>query len=65
MSNQYKDFMFEFYESGERFFVELCEHETLDDAIEVLNSYGILPEEYEYITTVSNEMADILGYDTY
>lgn len=61
----YIDFMFEDYFTGEQFFVELEEGATLEDAYTRLKEYDIYPEQVEFIEMMSQEDADILGYDTY
>lgn len=57
-----KDYLFEFTETGENFFVE-CKR--LDEAYVILASYGISADEVEYITSMSPEYAEMYGYDTY
>lgn len=57
-----KDYLFEFTETGENFFVECG---RLDEAYVILASYGIGADEIEYITSMSPEHAEMYGYDTY
>lgn len=56
------DFMYEFIESGERFFVE-CDN--MGEAKIILDEYNIKPKEIKFIGKYSVEEAEILGYDTY
>lgn len=59
------DFLFMDSYTGEYFFVELTKGSHLSEAISVLAEYGILEEMCEFICIVSEEEANILGYDTY
>ena len=62
---KYTDFMFEDIYAGVFFFVELEEGATLEDAYDYLKEYDIFPEEICFIEEMSQEDADLLGYDTY
>lgn len=56
------DFMYEFVESGERFFVECV---NMDECKRILYENDIPKEEIEFLGVFTTDEADILGYDTY
>lgn len=62
---KYTDFMFEDIYTGEYFFVELPLGSTLDDAYNELEKHDIFSTEICFIEEMSQEDAELLGYDTY
>lgn len=56
------DFLYEFTETGERFFVE-CPN--MDECKRILYENDIPDDEIEFLGVFNSFEADILGYDTY
>lgn len=57
-----KNFLFEDFESGERFFVQA---ESYGDALEILIENDFSPANCRYIDNFTDEEAELFGYDTY
>lgn len=56
------DFLFEFVDSGELFFVE-CEY--FEKAMVILEMAGFKSNEVEYCGKYSVQEAEMMGFDTY
>jgi hypothetical protein len=57
-----KNFLFEDFESGERFFVQA---DSYGDALEILMENDFSPANCQYIDNFTDEEAELFGYDTY
>ena len=57
-----KNFLFEEFESGERFFVQA---DSYGDALEILIENDFSPANCQYIDNFTDEEAELFGYDTY
>ena len=57
-----KNFLFEDFESGERFFVQA---ESYGDALETLMENDFSPADCQHIDHFTDEEAELFGYDTY
>lgn len=57
-----KNFLFEDFESGERFFVQA---ESYGEALKLLVDNDFSPSNCQYIGDYSDEEAEWFGYDTY
>lgn len=57
-----RNYLFEDFESGERFFVQCA---TYGEALEILSDNGFSIADCEYIDEFSDAEAELFGYDTY